>query len=277
MTFWGTAIFLAAIASRKTGNVLTLFWMQLFGFIIAFIYLILGPASLNFSALTQNAPVLIGIAFLQVYAYLSFYRGLEKANVSLVGPIGAAWGLVVAILGIAFLGETLDPLQAVAVSLIVVGIVMLSVDLRSFLKLKKVNILTGVQEGMGAMFGWGVSLFLLVFPAKQLGWFIPTFVFRFLVIIILVGYIVATGRKFVPRKAEAPFKLLLLIGLFDVGGFFAYSLGVAGEQASVVGPIASAFALVSVILAKIFLKEKLDRNKLAGILAITSGLVLISI
>lgn len=33
MTFWGTAIFLAAIASRKLGNVITLFWMQAFGFL----------------------------------------------------------------------------------------------------------------------------------------------------------------------------------------------------------------------------------------------------
>ena len=277
MSFWGTAIFLATIASRKFGNVLTLFWMQLFGFFIALFYFAINYNSFSFIAVPQNLFILIIVAALQVTAYLGFYKGLEKAEVSLVGPIGAAWGLVVAILGVIFLKETLSPLQLLAVGLILIGIILLSVNIGNLLKSKKVNLSVGVKEGIIAMFGWGVSLFLLVFPSKDLGWFLPTLIFRFMVLQILVGYIAYSKIKFVPNKRNFPWKLLMAIGLFDVGGFFAYSFGVSGTQASIVAPIGSAFALVSVILAKIFLKEKIDQNKMVGILALVGGLVLISL
>ena len=277
MTFWGTAIFLAAIASRKLGNVLTLFWMQLFGFLVGFVYFAFNLNSFTFSLVSQNIPVLVFVAAFQVIAYLGFYKGLEKAEVSLVGPIGAAWGLVVAILGVVFLKETLNASQILAISLIVFGIVMLSINMSDFLKSQKINLLIGVKEGVIAMLGWGISLFLLVFPSKDLGWFLPTMVFRSFTLLILVGYISYLRKTFIPDKKTFPLKLLLAIGLFDIGGFFAYSFGVAGTQASIVAPIGSAFALVSVVLAKVFLKEKLDRNKMLGILAIVGGLVLISI
>ena len=276
MFFWGTAIFLAAIASRKLGNVLTLFWMQLFGFLIGLVYFIFNLNSFSYVFVSQNLPVLLLVAVFQVIAYLGFYKGLEKAEVSLVGPIGAAWGLVVAILSVIFLKESLGASQVLAIGLIVVGIVMLSINIPAFLKSQKVNLLVGVKEGVIAMFGWGISLFLLVFPSKDLGWFLPTIIFRFLALLILVAYIIYLKGKFIPNKKEFPLKLLLAIGLFDVGGFFAYSFGVAGTQASIVAPIGSAFALVSVILAKVFLKEKIDRNKIIGILAIVGGLILIS-
>jgi drug/metabolite transporter (DMT)-like permease len=277
MSFWGTAIFLAAIASRKLGNVLTLFWMQFFGFLVGLVYFIFKYNSLNFTSLSQNLLILILVATFQVIAYLAFYKGLEKAQVSLVGPIGAAWGLVVAVLGIVFLKETLNTVQLIAIGVILMGIILLSVNINDFVKSKKINLLAGVNEGIVAMFGWGISLFLLIFPTKDLGWFLPTIIFRFFVLVILVGYMKYLAVQMVPDKKKFPSKLLLAIGVFDIGGFFAYSLGVTGTQASIVAPISSAFALVSVLLACLFLKEKIDTSKIVGIIAIVGGLVLISI
>ena len=277
MVFWGTAIFLAAIASRKLGNVLTLFWMQFFGFLVGLLFFLVNFNSFTFTLVSQNVSLLVVVAVLQVVAYLSFYRGLEKAEVSLVGPVGAAWGLVVALLGVVFLKESLSTSQVLAIGMIVVGIVMLSVNISDLVKSKKVNFLVGVKEGVMAMLGWGISLFLLVFATKELGWFLPAFIFRFFVLLLLVGYILFSKSVFIPKSTKFPLKLLLLIGLFDIGGFFSYSFGVSGTQASIVAPIGSAFALVSVLLAKVFLKEKIYRNKMVGILAIVGGLVLISL
>ena len=277
MSFWRTAIFLAAIAARKLGNVLTLFWMQFFGFLVGLLYFLVNFNSFIFTTFSQNIFLLVVVAVLQVIAYLAFYKGLEKAQVSLVCPIGAAWGLIVALLGVVFLKESLNASQILAIGLIVVGIIMLSLNISDFIKSKKVNLLVGVKEGIIAMLGWGLSLFLLIFATKSLGWFLPAFIFRLFVLLILVGYIFSSKTTFIPRNTKFPLALILLIGLFDIGGFFAYSFGVSGTQASIVAPIGSAFALVSVILAKVFLKEKLDRNKIIGILAIVGGLVLISI
>ena len=277
MSFWGTAIFLAAIASRKLGNVLTLFWMQLFGFLVGLVYLFFNYNSLDYSSLPQNLVILALVAVFQVIAYLAFYKGLEKAQVSLVGPIGAAWGLVVAVLGVLFLKETLNTTQLLALGVILVGIILLSVNIKDLVQSKRINLIVGVNEGIMAMFGWGISLFLLVFPTKDLGWFLPTIVFRFFVLLILAGCMKFSVVQVVPDKKKFPLKLLVAIGIFDIGGFFAYSFGVTGTQASIVAPISSAFALVSVLLAYLFLKERIDAYKMIGIIAIVGGLVLISI
>ena len=210
-------------------------------------------------------------------AYLSFYKGLEKGDVSLVSPVGATWGLVTAILGVIFFKEALSFTQISAVALIILSVIMLSINIKDILKEKKFKLLIGVKEGIIAMLGWGISLFLLVLPGKSLGWFLPAFIFRSFVLLILSTYIIFSKKQFVPKKIKFPIFLLLLIGIFDVGGFFSYSFGVAGGYASVVAPIGSAFALVSVILAKIFLKEKLDISKIIGICGIVIGLILISI
>lgn len=277
MFFWGTAIFLAALASRKLGNVLTLFWMQLFGFLIGAIYFFLNLNSFVFGPIPRYIPVLIVIAVLQLIAYLSFYRGLEKAKVSLVSPIGAAWGLVTAMLGVVFFKEILSVTQLSAIALIIIGIILISINIKDMFSEKKVKLLIGVKEGVVAMFGWGISLFLLVLPGKELGWFLPAFIFRFFVLLLLSMYMFFSKKLFVPMSVNFPIGLLLLIGIFDIGGFLSYSFGVAGEYASIVAPIGSAFTLVSVILAKIFLKEKLDLGKIIGICGIVCGLILISI
>ena len=277
MVCWGTAIFLAALASRKIGNVLTLFWMQLFGFLFGIIYFILNFKSFFFTLVPQNIILLITVSLLQATAYLAFYKGLERAPVSLVSPIGAAWGLVTAVLGVIFFKEILTGTQIMALILIVSGIILLSVNFKDFYKLKKINLFIGVNEGLIAMLGWGISLFLLVIAAKDLGWFLPAFIFRFFMLLFLSAFILYSQKKFIAKSQKFPFGLLLLIGLFDIGGFFSYSFGVSSTSASIVAPIGSAFALVTVLLARIFLKENIDLNKSAGILAIICGLVFISL
>ncbi len=276
MTFWGTAIFLAALASRRLGNVLTLFWMQLFGFLVGSFFFLINFGSFTFTAVTRNIPLLIVVAILQAIAYLAFYKGLEKAQVSLVSPIGATWGLITAVLGVIFFKELLSITQLLAIGLIVTGIVLLSINIQELISLKRVNLLVGVKEGIVAMLGWGISLFLLVPATKDLGWFLPAFIFRFFVLLLMTGFIVLSKKTFVPVSTKLPTLLLLLIGVFDIGGFFSYSIGVAGSNSSIVAPISSAFALVTVLLARIFLKEKLEVNKIVGISAIVGGLILIS-
>lgn len=277
MVFWGNAIFLAAFASRKIGNTLTLFWMQFFGFIIALFYFLFSFNNHDLSIVSNHLMILFIIALLQVVAYLAFYKGLEKGDVSLVSPIGATWGLVVAILGVIFFREALSFVQIVAIVFIVGGILILSLNFAQLRSKQKLSLGVGVKEGIVAMLGWGISLFLIAIPSGELGWFLPTLVFRFLILVVLLVYILISSSKFFVAGKEFPWKLLLAIGIFDVAGFFSFSLGLVLANASIVAPIASAFALVSVFLAFVFLKEKFNKQKILGILFIVLGLVLISI
>lgn len=273
---WGTADFLAAKASRKIGNVLTLLFMQVVGFFVASLYFLLSPAKLNISAFSEHLIVLLIVAILQTGAYLAFYQGLSSAKVSLVSPIGASWGLVTAVLSVVFFKEILSFNQTLAVALIVLGLILLSLDIKELIKIRKITVLGGVKEGLVAMFGWGISMFLIVGPSQELGWFLPVYIFRLFAIVLLILYVFWSKTDFKEKVRIEHLKLLLPVGLLDIFAFFSYSFGVQGESASIVAPVAAAFPLITIVLVRIFLKEELSLSQGLGIVGTALGLVLIS-
>lgn len=277
MIFWGIAIYLAATVSRKIGNVLTLFWMQLFGLIIGIIYFLWNITVFHFSQIPSFLPILFLIALLQIIAYLSFYRGMEKGQVSMVSPLGSTWSLVTAILGVVIYHEVLRPQQILAIISIIVGIFIISVDLTSIIQTKKLELLNGVREGLLSMLGWGVAWFLTVIPTRNLDWFLPAFIFRIILIAMLAIYIRFQKNTFISQKGHFPLLQLLIIGFFDMLAFMSLSIGISQTNSSIIAPIASANTIVVIGLALVFLKEKLKLNQLIGTVGILFGIILISL
>ncbi|MCL4360243.1 DMT family transporter [Patescibacteria group bacterium] len=274
---WGAGDFFAAVSSRKIGNLLTFFWMQATGVILASFYFVLTYDQTKLLALGRFLPRLGAVAFFIVLAYIAFYRGLEKAQVSLVSPIGGCWGVVTSILSVIFYHDILRPGQAVAIAVILCGILLLSADWKTLLTSKKTVIFAGVSEGMIAMLGWGIGLFLVVPVSRSLGWFLPTISYRALGFVMLFLYLLLIKRPMVFPKARSAQIPLLLVGALDILGHFSYNLGVSGAYAAVVAPVASAFPVVTILLAVLFLKERLRPYQVAGITAIISGLIVMSL
>jgi len=277
MLGWGTADFLAAKATRKVGDILALFGMQLIGFLIALIYFCSRINTFDLSKLPKYLLLLAIIGFLQIIAYLAYYKGLKKGTISLVTPVGASWGIITAILSIIFLKEILVGNQILAVIFIAIGIILVSIDFGAFKLTKKINLLVGIKEGIVAMLGWGVSMFLLAFTAEALGWFIPVLIFKIFGLSLLFFYMLKK-KSFQKDSFTKPVILLLIpIGMLDILAFFTYSFGINNLNASIVAPIAASFPVVTIILARIFLKERLNIVQTIGVIGIIAGLVLISL
>lgn len=278
MLGWGTADFLAAKSSRRIGSIFTLFWVQIIGFFVAAIYFLINLSSFNLNNIPRFLILLIIIGLLQIIAYLAFYNGLEKGQVSLVSPIGSSWGMITVILSVIFFNEALQISQIIAILLIILGIVLISIDIKELFNIKKLTVVTGAKEGFVAMLGWGISLFLIVPASQVLGWFIPVFIFRLFALLFLAFHILTVSSKISLRTSLQPslLSILIPIGLLDIGAFFSYSLGVGGESASIVAPIAASFPLITIILARIFLKEKMTSGQIIGIAGIVVGLILIT-
>jgi len=256
---------------------LALFSMQIVGFLIALIYFFSRINTFDLSRLPKYLLLLAIIGFLQIIAYLAYYIGLKKGTVSLVAPVGASWGIVTAILSIIFLNEVLLGNQILAVILIAIGIILVSIDFGTFKSTKKVNLLIGIKEGIIAMLGWGVSMFLLVFTTDALGWFVPVLFFKIFGIGLLFLYMLKK-RSFQKISITKPVILLLVpIGILDIVAFFTYSLGINSLNASMVAPVAASFPVVTIILARIFLKERLSIIQTIGVVGIIAGLVIISL
>ncbi len=277
MFFWGIAIYLAATVSRKIGNVLTLFWMQLFGLAVGLVYFIANISTFQYAQIPAFLPVLFLIALFQIIAYLSFYRGMEKGLVSLVSPLGSTWSLITAVLGVVIYHEVLKFHQVLAIASIIIGILIISVDLKSIVQTKKLEFLSGVREGLLSMLGWGVAWFLTVIPTRNLDWFLPAFIFRIILIIMLALYIAFQKHSFIPQKGKFPLTQLLIIGFFDMLAFMSLSIGISQTNSSIIAPIASANTIVVIGLAVIFLKEKLKLNQIIGTIGILIGIILISL
>ncbi len=274
---WGTADFLAAKSSRKIGAILTLLGVQLLGFLIALIYFLFRFNTFDLTQLPKYLFLLIIIGFFQIIAYLAYYRGLKKGQVSLVTPVAASWAIITVILSVIFLKETLLINQIIAIFLILIGIIVISIDFNSLKATKKVNLFKGIREGIIAMLGWGVSMFLLAFTLEALGWFVPVIFFKIFGISLLFIYGLAT--KSFQKVSISPSLILLLlpIGILDISAFFTYNLGINALKSSIVAPVAASFPVITIILARIFLKERLKFGQILGIVNIVAGLLLISI
>ena len=274
---WGTSDFLAAKSSRRIGYLLTYFWTQLVAFLIALIYFWIKLPTLNINNIPQYLIFLLPAGFLFLVGTLAFYKGLTEGQVSLVSPIGASWAMITVVLSVVFFKEVLQTNQIIAIILIITGIILVSVNLKELLKIKRLTLLGGIKEGLIAMLAWGISLFLMVPVSKALSWFLPVFALKLFGLLFLVIYTMFS-KKSLKIDLQIPLLILLfLIGFLDIIAFFAYSFGVEREYASIVAPVAASFPLVTIILARIFLKEKIVFNQALGIAGVIAGLILISI
>jgi drug/metabolite transporter (DMT)-like permease len=273
---WGVVDFLSVKSSRKIGSILTFFWMQIVGFLIALIYLIFNFQKLYVIDISKLVLIIIISAFLFTIGTFTFYKGLIIGQASLVTPIMGSWAMITAILSIIFLNEILKTNQILAIIFIICGIILVSTNIKEALK-NKLSFFIGAKEGIISMFSYGVAAFLLAFAVKSLGWFLPGIICRLFILIFIILYAFINKQSLRARFQPSVWNLILPIAFLDIIAFFAYSIGVSSECASIVAPIAASSPLVTIILARIFLKEKLVSNQIVGIFLALLGLVLISI
>ena len=275
---WGASDFLAAKCSRKIGYFLTYFWAQIVTIVVTLIVFPIKFQTLDTSNISRYLIFLAPAGFLFMIATLAFYKGLTKGQVSLVSPIASSWSMIVVILSIIFLHETLRINQIIAIVLIISGMILASLNLKELLKVKKLSVLAGTKEGIIAMVGWGISMFLLVPASRALGWLLPVVIFKLFGILFFFIINIIFSKKSLRIVIQPPLLLLILmVGVLEIVAFFSYSFGVRGAYASIVAPIAASFPLITVLLARVFLKEKLSLNRIIGIVGVIAGLVLISI
>lgn len=214
---------------------------------------------------------------LSVVSYLAFYKGLQVGKVSTISPIVASWVIITVILILVFLNESLTILQGLGVFLVVLGIILASFKLHDLLKLKFTNLVSGVKYAIVALLRMGVFFYLLdrLVSVDDLGWFFPIF---FIKITAICYFLVYVGLKkeniSFPKNVTLP---VVVIGVLEVLAFFAYSFGVSFNYTVIVAPVSATFPVVTIFLARIFFREKLEFNQKIGVIFVLIGLIILSI
>lgn len=269
---WGILNYLVSLFSQKNDTFKVGFLIQFFGFVFT---LVLAPWFFVFPFSFQNLVPLFFPGTIAGLAYLSMIRALQEGLLSIVSPIVSLSPFITAILSFVFLKEPLTPLKILGLVSAFLGVVLLGINLQKIFQEKRVSLLKGVKWAIITAIGWGISFFLLARFSQNLGWYNANLSFRFWIAItfIVLAFVLKKEPK-VLFKNISP--LLGAIVLIDVFSTLSFNIGLVKGSPGIVSTISGNSPLITVILARIFLKEKLRVSQKLGIVFSLLGIIVLS-
>jgi drug/metabolite transporter (DMT)-like permease len=295
---WGAADFAARFASRQVGAYRTLFFMQFFGFLALSAYLkSTGGFSHGMAPGWQPWAMAVAAGLLNVLASLALYHSFEHGTLSIVGPVSSSYPALTVALSL-LSGERIHAVRATGLGVTLLGVILAAT---SFAQSKsttaekdvqhaspnhvspnraansRAHLSTGVGWAIFAALGFGVLFWFLGFHVvPAVGSAVSVWVMRLTALVVL-SLAAAPARQTLKFPRGKVWWLLLAVGILDTAAFVANNAGLSTGQVSVVSVLASLYGAITVLLAWIFLRERLERSQWLGISLIFIGIVLVSI
>jgi len=261
---WGFADFFGPLRGRTLGALRVLVYVQLGGLVvIALIVAIRGKGPADLAALFAIPAAISGT--LGLYAY---YRGMAVGAMSIVAPIAGVSAAVPVIFGIAT-GDRPSLWQWLGIAGALGGVFLAS-----------------REPGPGSRVAAGVGLALLAAigfggyfpPMHEAGhadfWWASLF-FRMTSASVILAAVAIRRPSLAVEPIQVP--VLALIGIGDMLGNLLFAAASASGLVSITSVLASLYPIVTVVLARLVLKERVARSQEAGIALTLAGVALISV
>ena len=268
---FGVGDFLARFSSQEVGFKNSLFFMLIVGaFFYVFLFSFFGDG-LSPNAIGLSNSFLSGI--LIMFGLLCLYKGLQMGPVSIVATIVAINPLFVFTIRFA-LGSEPTLIQWISTLIVISGAIFVSISAESHqesLGLTKKQI----KDSVIISFMSSVMLALgLVFSQEASNTLDPleTVVYiRFFSLLGIATLLLFTKSKIFLTKKAIP--ILFFQGILETTGYFCLVYAYAFDKVSIAVVISSGFGLVTVILARFILKEKISKIQGSGICLSFLGVV----
>jgi drug/metabolite transporter (DMT)-like permease len=282
---WGSSDFLARFASRRVGALRTTLYMQLVGLVLLTIFL---PWIGGWGHLLDGSgwkPWAWGAlaGALNAIATLSLYRSFELGKLAVVAPLSASYPALTVAIAV-FTGEHLTATRAAGIAFILAGIVVVArgeaqphrvaTSPQAASQRKASN---GITAALISAVGFGVLFWLLgnrVVP--RVGFASTVWMIRLTSSALTALVILVMKQPISVSRKDSVSIWLLGMGLLDTGAFVLNNRGMQLEQVSVVSVLASLYGAVTVIFSTVVLRERMSRWQWLGIVAIFTGITLIS-
>jgi drug/metabolite transporter (DMT)-like permease len=292
---WGAADFAARFASRQVGAYRTLFFMQFFGFLALSVYLkSTGGFSHGVAPGWQPWVMAVAAGLLNMLASLALYHSFEYGTLSIVGPVSSSYPALTVALSLSS-GERIHAVRAAGLAVTLLGVTLAATSFAhsksrpteknpqhtdanaAHATTSRAHLSTGVGWAICAALGFGVLFWFLGFHVvPAVGSAVSVWVMRLTALVALSLAAAPTGQTLkLPRGSV--WWLLLAVGILDTAAFVANNAGLSTGQVSVVSVLASLYGAFTVLLAWIFLRERLERSQWLGIVLISIGIILVSI
>lgn len=196
---------------------------------------------------------------------------LKVGKVGIVAPIVATEGAISAVFAAA-LGESVMPIAAFVLLLIVAGVVLSAVAPDPE-PLEHERPLRAVLLATAAAAAFGVSLFATGYLSDDLptSWLLlPA---RIIGVLVLAIPLLVLGRLRMTRRA-LPF--VIVIGFAEVIGFSAFTIG-ARDSVAIASVLASQFASIGAVGAYLLFKERLGRLQVTGVAMLVVGVATLTL
>lgn len=268
----------------KTSHIKTVIMVGFVMGIHAVAYMLINKISFSPISLITYFPV----SALYILSMTIGYVGLRYIELSISSPVQNSSGMVTAILIFIFFNHTLKILDITAVFVITAGIIALAIiekhmsdkaaplDNEESRKYRKsfvaliFPVLYCIIDGLGT-FADAIYLDELAILSEDEALLAYEFTFLICAVLCLV-FLKVKGVKFsfIREKNKG------IAAVFETAGQFFYVFAMA-KNAIIAAPLIASYSVFSVLLSRVFLKEKLTRWQYAAVVTVITGIALLAI
>jgi uncharacterized membrane protein len=270
MVGFGVSDFIAKVILTKANVIRTALISQGLGSIV-----FLGVALAYDPGLPSGALISLALisGALSGVILCTYYVALTLGKASLVAPTYSCLTVVAVVLSFLILGETLTTLQLSAIAVVFLGIILVAFERGGGgNSARRLSVVLALLAALLA----GSNLILQKWVAGSEHYLMGFLLMRISMAALMTPFALMPGQETRSVGVSKSWLKLVMLGLTDVSAFFAWYLGLRVGLVSIVTPIATSSPAVTVVLAHLFLKERVRSHQRIGIIAIISGIVFLS-
>jgi transporter family protein len=207
-------------------------------------------------------------------SYITYYESLKHGKVSIVGTIAGAYAPWTVILALVFLGESMSATEGFGVALVVASMLLFTYSTGD--ESPRRTELLGIALAACSLFLWGTSAALAKGVISEIGntSFIGVFAVVCPTIWVAFWLMTARGRLEMPKASRGLLEIALLF--IALGGITMY-LAIENGPVSIVMPVTNLYPIVTIVFAKVMLKERLTTLQAIALSMILLSILLFSI
>jgi drug/metabolite transporter (DMT)-like permease len=266
---WGLADFLGGIRTRRLTLAVVLLVSQLTG--LAAVAAVVAVGNPEAPAGEDIAPAAVA-GVCQLAGIAALYRALAIGTMSLISPVSASGAAALPVIVGVAAGERPGAVVFAGMAAAFVGVTLASRRPESAQGVAPTR--QGLELAAVAAFGFGGFYVGMDAAVDDANPFWALLAARFSAGLALVTVLLVLRPRLAAPRADLP--SLALIGLLDVGANASFALGVETGLVSVVSVLASLYPVLTVVLARALLGERLVAVHTAGVTFALAGVALIA-
>ena len=272
--FWGIHDLVAGISSRKLGHMVVVLGVTVFGLLAITLWIGVTSEFPNMARADVWVPLAAGLGY--ACATLFLFAAFAAGPFSIAAPVGGSYPLTSMLIA-ALLGNPTSGFQLMAAFAVIAGVAIVAVTepeengAQAYDKeaIRRTLIYAGLAH---VSFAFAIALgqkAAVLFGAVE-----GTWISRIAGALLILGlFFTINTRRALPAKWIAP---VVAIGCLDAAAISLLNAAGNTDQPQIAAVAGSAFGVVTILLARIILKEQIPPKRWLGIALTFAGVAVLS-